>query len=184
MSTTSPSLLEDADAIVREYLTWRGFASTLQRFAVDQRDDSLHGLSSKRLVQKLVSDVDELNLESIFSWWDEGVGPLLSRVDDEVAAVGRGLKDATYRWYLVTCSKLHKTDLILTFFKGKSPLKSILDSEALTPNLRPQITGPQEWVARASGTSGRSSGSCCPTHPTLSATDTFQRSSQTSGDRR
>lgn len=119
MSSSQPSiaLLEDADSIVREYLTWRGFGSSLVAFGKDCKEDSLLGLSPERLVQKLVSDVEGLDLDSLFAWWDEGVGPLLSRVDEEIAVLGRGLRDASFRWYLVTCFQKQRTELVLDFFK-------------------------------------------------------------------
>jgi hypothetical protein len=118
-STIVPSLLEDADSILREYLTWRGFSSTLQAFTNDLKDDFYSGLSSKRLCQKLTGDIEALKLDSIFVWWEEGIGPLLARVEEEVAATGRSLRDSTYRWYLVTCFKQQKIELITAFFKGK-----------------------------------------------------------------
>ena len=119
-ATNAPSsLLDDADSIVREYLTWRGFHGTLQAFSTDSKEDPLIGLSSRRLVLKLAGEVEALRLDALFAWWDEGVGPLLGRVDEEVAAVGRGLRDSTYRWFLVCCFKQQKTDVILSFFKGE-----------------------------------------------------------------
>jgi hypothetical protein len=136
-SPQSSSLLDDADGFVREYLLWRGFYTSLQSFNADSKDDSLMGLSSRRLVQKLAGDVDALRLQCIFTWWDEGIGPLLSRVDDEVAAVGRSLRDSTYRWYLIGCFKQQQSDLILNFFKGE--FANLISYEMLTPMIRPLV---------------------------------------------
>jgi hypothetical protein len=114
----SKALLEDADSILREYLTWRGFNSSLYSFASDLKEDQLFGLSSRRLVNKLQVDIEALKLDALFNWWDDGVGPLLARVEEEIAALGRSLRDSTYRLFLVTCFKLQKNDLIINFFKG------------------------------------------------------------------
>jgi hypothetical protein len=126
-TSTNKSILEDADAILREYLTWRGFGSSLHAFVSDLKDDQLLGLSSKRLVNKLQLEVDALRLEAIFTWWDDGIGPLLARVEEEVAALGRSLRDSTYRWFLVTCFKQQKNDLIFAFFKGELPNHHMLN---------------------------------------------------------
>jgi hypothetical protein len=117
---THNGVLNEADAFVREYLVWRGFYTSLQAFQNDAKDDALVGLSPRRLINKLTADLEALRLESVFSWWDEGVWPLLSRVDEEVAALGRTLRDSTYRWYIVSCYKQQRTEIILAFFKGMS----------------------------------------------------------------
>lgn len=120
LSSSSPSgtLLDEADEYVREYLTWRGFLSTSQVFTVEREEDNLLGLSSSRLVTKLNQDIETLDLPKVLSWWDNSVGPLLLRVDEDVATVGRSLRDSTYRLYLVTCSKQQRNDLILNFFQS------------------------------------------------------------------
>lgn len=109
-------LLDDVDGIVREYLTWRGFGNTLQALSVDIKEDTYSGLSSKRLVEKLFMEIDQLQVDHVFLWWDEAVAPLLLRVEEEVAQIGRSFRDATFRLLIVTLHKHNQQDLILHFF--------------------------------------------------------------------
>jgi len=59
-SLTTSSLLDEADAVVREYLGFRGFGGALLAMAADQRDDALGGLNADRLVARLVAAVSRV----------------------------------------------------------------------------------------------------------------------------
>lgn len=117
----SQHVLDEVDGIVREYLTWRGFAQTLQALSQDIKQDFYSGLSSKRLVDRLFAELDLMQVENVFSWWDEGVAPLLMRVEDDVAQIGRSLRDSTFRLLLVTCFRNNQVDVILAFFSKHWP---------------------------------------------------------------
>jgi len=120
---TSSSLIAEADAIVCEYLVFRGFSSALSAFQHDAKLDTYGNLSARRLSQRLVAEVEGLSLEGVLAWWHDGIGQILARLDEESATLGRALRDSTLRWFCVEAVKKQRVDLVLNFFKSEWTLR-------------------------------------------------------------
>eukprot|EP00047_Mylnosiga_fluctuans_P008270 m.257955 g.257955 ORF g.257955 m.257955 type:complete len:629 (-) comp21204_c0_seq1:118-2004(-) len=127
MSFTTSSI----DEAIKEYLLFRGFASTFRSFENDIKFDKERGLSVENLVQQIFAFVTAFDVDGLVSFWDVLNRKFFSRLDQEFAVAARKLEISLKRYYLVHCVENIRQDKVKHFFE-------LLAGEAQSPEW-------QEW---------------------------------------
>jgi 4-alpha-glucanotransferase len=57
------------DELVKEYLLWRGFTTTMLQFDVDRQRDRTKSFRVAKVVEQLFAFVDTCDLDSLLEFW-------------------------------------------------------------------------------------------------------------------
>ncbi|XP_018423390.1 PREDICTED: WD repeat-containing protein 91 [Nanorana parkeri] len=115
------SAVERTDDLVREYLTFRGFTSTLKHFEADIKADREKGFRVDRIVEQLLQFIQSYDLNGLLDYWGYLERRLFSRLEDVYRPTINKLKTSLFRYYLVCTIQSSRTDKAQDFFQKQAP---------------------------------------------------------------
>ncbi|XP_068134058.1 WD repeat-containing protein 91 isoform X1 [Hyperolius riggenbachi] len=113
--------VERTDDLVREYLTFRGFTSTLKHFDADIKADREKGFRVDRIVEQLLQFIQSYDLNGLLDYWAYLERRLFSRLEDVYRPTVNKLKTSLFRYYLVYTIQTSRTDKAQDFFQKQAP---------------------------------------------------------------
>eukprot|EP00667_Euglena_gracilis_P017405 EG_transcript_18329 len=101
----NPSSLDfqKADELVREYLVFRGFLSTLKAFGAERKNDKVKGIQPDRIVEQLQTHIVNFEPASLLELWRYLEARFFSRLDARFAKATKKLEQSLKRYYVVHC---------------------------------------------------------------------------------
>lgn len=115
------SAVERTDDLVREYLTFRGFTSTLKHFEADIKADREKGFRVDRIVEQLLQFIQNYDLSGLLDYWGYLERRLFSRLEDVYRPTVNKLKTSLFRYYLVCTIQSSRADKAHDFFQKQAP---------------------------------------------------------------
>lgn len=123
-----------ADELVRDYLVFRGFLTTLKAFDAEIKADKDRGFRPDKIVEHLSTCINNLDLKALREAWSHLDQRIFCRLEYSFLGTARKLETALLRMYLITCVSSNRPDRLLEFF------------EKMTPELQGQVEW-KEWFA-------------------------------------
>lgn len=109
------------DELVRDYLLYRGFVSTLKSFDADQKADKTRAMRADKIVENLASYIDAGDLESLRDTWHHLDNQIFRRLEHTFQTPVRKMELGIYRLYIVNCASTGKHDKVTEFFEKMAP---------------------------------------------------------------
>ncbi|XP_062838929.1 WD repeat-containing protein 91 isoform X1 [Anolis carolinensis] len=107
---------ERTDELVREYLLFRGFTSTLKQLDAEIKADKEKGFRVDKIVDQLLQFVHSYDLAALRDYWSYLDRRLFSRLEDVYRPTVNKLKISLYRYYLVHTVQTNRNDKTQEFF--------------------------------------------------------------------
>ncbi|KAJ0173978.1 hypothetical protein K1T71_010124 [Dendrolimus kikuchii] len=93
------------DELVREYLLFRGFASTLKAFDSDLKADKDKGFRVDKIIEQIVHYINVSDLSGLKEYWSHLDSLVFSKLEVHVQPAVRKLEYSLYKLYLVTAAQ-------------------------------------------------------------------------------
>uniref|UniRef100_A0A671P431 WD repeat-containing protein 91 n=1 Tax=Sinocyclocheilus anshuiensis TaxID=1608454 RepID=A0A671P431_9TELE len=120
------SAVERTDDLVREYLIYRGFTSTLKHLDSEIKADKEKGFRVDKIIDQLQQLIQSFDLTGLKEYWAYLDRRLFSRLEDVYRPTVNKLRTSLYRFYLIhTVQVLQNTHKTQEFF-----LKQVLELQA------------------------------------------------------
>ncbi|KAJ2148919.1 hypothetical protein IW142_000535 [Coemansia sp. RSA 564] len=107
--------LEYIDDLLREYLLFRGFTSTLQAFESDLEQDRDQGFHADKIVDELLSMARELRVDSLQEYWKYLSFRFFSHLSPKYQRTTKMFEKRLLRLFLVSAAKAGRRHDIRTF---------------------------------------------------------------------
>lgn len=112
--------VERTDELVREYLIFRGFTSTLKQFDADVKANKEKGFRVDKIVEQLQQFIQSFDLSGLRDYWVYLDRRLFSRLEDVYRPTVSKLKTSLYRYYLVYTIQTNRIDKAQEFFQKQA----------------------------------------------------------------
>uniref|UniRef100_A0A671P7F7 WD repeat-containing protein 91 n=1 Tax=Sinocyclocheilus anshuiensis TaxID=1608454 RepID=A0A671P7F7_9TELE len=117
------SAVERTDDLVREYLIYRGFTSTLKHLDSEIKADKEKGFRVDKIIDQLQQLIQSFDLTGLKEYWAYLDRRLFSRLEDVYRPTVNKLRTSLYRFYLI--HTVQNTEKTQEFF-----LKQVLELQA------------------------------------------------------
>jgi len=117
------------DELVKEYILFRGFTSTLRAFDVDLKNEKEKGFRVDKILDQINQLVVTHDLPGLTELWKHFETKIFSRLETNKVSAVRKLENSILKLYAVNCIQSKQSDKLKEFF------------ERLTPELQ----GQSEW---------------------------------------
>ncbi|XP_068620439.1 WD repeat-containing protein 91 [Battus philenor] len=124
--------IQFVDELVREYLLYRGFTSTVKAFDNDLKIDKDKGFRVDKIVEQILHYVNISDLSGLKEYWSHLDSLVFSKLEVHVQPAVRKIEYSLYKLYLVTAAQ------------STGSLKNEKVSEFLSKML-PELQGQNEW---------------------------------------
>uniref|UniRef100_A0A673HGN7 WD repeat-containing protein 91 n=1 Tax=Sinocyclocheilus rhinocerous TaxID=307959 RepID=A0A673HGN7_9TELE len=119
------SAVERTDDLVREYLIYRGFTSTLKHLDSEIKADKEKGFRVDKIIDQLQQLIQSYDLTGLKEYWAYLDRRLFSRLEDVYRPTVNKLRTSLYRFYLIHTVQMKNTEKTQEFF-----LKQVLELQA------------------------------------------------------
>ncbi|XP_038211004.1 WD repeat-containing protein 91 [Zerene cesonia] len=124
--------LQFVDELVREYLLFRGFTSTVKAFENDLKADKDKGFRVDKIVEQIVHYINASDLNGLKEYWTHLDSLVFSKLEVHVQPAVRKIEYSLYKLYLVTAAQSTggvKNEKVAEFFA----------------KMLPELQGQSEW---------------------------------------
>ncbi|EDW81435.1 uncharacterized protein Dwil_GK12064 [Drosophila willistoni] len=104
------------DTLLREYLVFRGFSSTLKALDLEQRTEKDQHFRAERILEQFTLAIQSYDLQALRSLWIHLDNNLFSKLEHTYAQAVKKLENSLLKYYLVTAYSNNKLDKISEFF--------------------------------------------------------------------
>lgn len=116
-SSVMASAVERTDELVREYLLYREFTSTLKALDAEMKADKEKGCRVDKIVEHLQHLVQAFDLNGLREYWSYLDRRLFRRLEDTYRHTVNKLKTSLYRYYLVHTVQSNRIEKTQEFFQ-------------------------------------------------------------------
>eukprot|EP00088_Acartia_fossae_P064642 TRINITY_DN7959_c2_g1_i2.p1 TRINITY_DN7959_c2_g1~~TRINITY_DN7959_c2_g1_i2.p1 ORF type:complete len:710 (-),score=131.14 TRINITY_DN7959_c2_g1_i2:81-2210(-) len=109
------------DELVKEYLTFRGFTTTLKYFEVDLKNEKEKGFRVDRVVESLNQCISSYDLAALLDNWKHFENHIFSKIDPSKASSVRKLESSLLKLYLINCIQNRQSEKVKQFFEKMTP---------------------------------------------------------------
>uniref|UniRef100_A0A671QY61 WD repeat-containing protein 91 n=1 Tax=Sinocyclocheilus anshuiensis TaxID=1608454 RepID=A0A671QY61_9TELE len=119
------SAVERTDDLVREYLIYRGFTSTLKHLDSEIKADKEKGFRVDKIIDQLQHLIQSYDLTGLKEYWTYLDRRLFSRLEDVYRPTVNKLRTSLYRFYIIHTVQMKNPEKTQEFF-----LKQVLELQA------------------------------------------------------
>ncbi|RZC34580.1 WD repeat-containing protein 91 [Asbolus verrucosus] len=109
------------DELIREYLVFRGFASTVKAFDSDLKGDKEKSFRVDKIIEQLMHFVTNYDLNSLRELWGHLDSHMFTKLESHFIPGVKKLENAVLKLYLVNCVINNKTEKVMEFFLKMAP---------------------------------------------------------------
>ncbi|XP_048483841.1 WD repeat-containing protein 91 [Plutella xylostella] len=124
--------IQFVDELVREYLLYRGFTSTLKSFDNDLKADKDKGFRVDKIIEQILHFINVSDLNGLKEYWSHLDNFVFSKLEIHFQPAIRKMEYSLYKLYLVTA------------VQGNGGVKNERVTEFLSKML-PELQGQNEW---------------------------------------
>ncbi|MBN3283593.1 WDR91 protein, partial [Polyodon spathula] len=114
------SAVERTDELVREYLIFRGFTSSLRHLDVEIKADKEKGFRVDKIIEQLQQFIQSYDLPGLRDYWGYLDRRLFSRLEDIYRPTVNKLRTSLYRYYLVYTVQTARSEKTQEFFQKQA----------------------------------------------------------------
>ncbi|XP_074643706.1 WD repeat-containing protein 91-like [Tubulanus polymorphus] len=115
------SAVPNLDEMVKEYILFRGFHTSLKNYDVELKNDKDKGFKAEKIIELIHSYVVNSDLVPLKEYWIYLDTRLFSRLEYIHSSSVRKLEVSLYRWYLVTAVSANRLEKVNEFFEKMAP---------------------------------------------------------------
>ncbi|KAF5896881.1 WD repeat-containing protein 91, partial [Clarias magur] len=115
------SAVERTDDLVREYLIYRGFTSTLKHLDTEIKVDKDKGFRVDKIIEQLLQFIQNYDLVGLKEYWGYLDHRLFSRLEDVYRPTVNKLRTSLFRYYLVYTVQTKNVEKTQEFFQKQAP---------------------------------------------------------------
>ncbi|XP_039491740.1 WD repeat-containing protein 91 [Drosophila santomea] len=104
------------DNLLREYLVFRGFSSTLKALDVEQRTEKDQHFRAERILEQFNIAVQTSDLQGLRSLWFHLDNNMFSKLEHTYAVAVKKLENSLLKYYLVTAYSSNRPEKVSEFF--------------------------------------------------------------------
>ncbi|EDV30318.2 uncharacterized protein Dana_GF23007, partial [Drosophila ananassae] len=104
------------DNLLREYLVFRGFSSTLKALDLEQRTEKDQHFRAERVLEQFQNAIQAYDLQALRSLWLHLDNNLFSKLEHTYAVAVKKLENSLLKYYLVTAYSNNRHDKVSEFF--------------------------------------------------------------------
>lgn len=122
-SNNSSSSINFMDELVKEYLLFRGFNSSLKTFETDSKIDKDKCLKADKVVEQLFQFIYSFDFNGLHDYWSYLDSKYFSRLTLKLTgsiSLTRKYELFLYRYYLIFSIQSNKTEKVLEFFEKQA----------------------------------------------------------------
>ncbi|KAL7853260.1 hypothetical protein AOLI_G00201040 [Acnodon oligacanthus] len=114
------SAVERTDDVVREYLIYRGFTSTLKHLDVEIKADKEKGFRVDKIIDQLQQFIQSYDLAGLKEYWGYLDRRLFCRLEDVYRPTVNKLRTSLFRYYLVHTVQMKNQEKTQEFFQKQA----------------------------------------------------------------
>ncbi|XP_015217801.2 WD repeat-containing protein 91 [Lepisosteus oculatus] len=114
------SAVERTDELVKEYLIYRGFTSTLKHLDAEIKADREKGFRVDKIIDQLQQFVQSYDLAALREYWGYLDRRLFSRLEDIYRPTVNKLRTSLFRYYLVYTVQSNRLEKTQEFFQKQA----------------------------------------------------------------
>lgn len=115
------SHIQYVDELIREYLLYRGFSSTVKMFDSELKVDKDKSFRVDKIVDQLMQYIYAYDLTSLRELWSHLDQRMFSRLEHNFTPAVRKLENAVLKFYLINAVVSGKPDKVTEFFARVTP---------------------------------------------------------------
>ncbi|XP_049957291.1 WD repeat-containing protein 91 [Schistocerca serialis cubense] len=109
------------DELIREYLVFRGFSSTLKAFDSDLKIEKDKGFRVDRIVEQLAQYISAYDLLALRELWQHLDQKMFSKLEHHFSPAVKKMENAVLKLYLVNAVTNNKPEKVTDFFAKMTP---------------------------------------------------------------
>nr|CAI5825492.1 unnamed protein product [Callosobruchus analis]CAI5838945.1 unnamed protein product [Callosobruchus analis] len=109
------------DELVREYLLFRGFGSSLKAFDVELKSDKEKSFRVDKIIEQMLQFISNYDLNSLRELWNHLDNHMFSKLESHFTPGVKKLENAVLKMYLINAVANSKTDKVMEFFVKLTP---------------------------------------------------------------
>ncbi|XP_073668613.1 WD repeat-containing protein 91 isoform X1 [Paramisgurnus dabryanus] len=114
------SAVERTDDLLREYLMYRGFTSTLKHLDAEIKADKEKGFRVDKIIDQLQHFIQTFDLVGLRDYWNYLDRRLFSRLEDVYRPTVSKLRTSLYRFYIIHTVQMKNSEKTQEFFQKLS----------------------------------------------------------------
>uniref|UniRef100_A0A8C1VCQ8 WD repeat-containing protein 91 n=1 Tax=Cyprinus carpio TaxID=7962 RepID=A0A8C1VCQ8_CYPCA len=114
------SAVERTDDLVREYLIYRGFTSTLKHLDSEIKSDKDKGFRVDKIIDQLQQLIQSYDLAGLKEYWAYLDRRLFSRLEDVYRPTVNKLRTSLYRFYVIHTVQMKNSEKTQEFFQKQA----------------------------------------------------------------
>ncbi|XP_061119113.1 WD repeat-containing protein 91 [Conger conger] len=114
------SAVERMDELVKEYLTYRGFTSTLKNLDTEIKTDKEKGFRVDKIIDQLQQFIQNYDLSALKDYWGHLDRKLFCRLEDVYRPTINKLRTSLFRYYLVYTVQSNRMEKTQEFFQKQA----------------------------------------------------------------
>lgn len=108
--------IQFVDELVREYMLFRGFSSSLKTFDAELKQDKDKGFRADKIIDQITHFINVHDLNALRDLWGHLESQLFTKLEQSFASPIKKLESGVLKLYLVTAFLANKSDKINEFF--------------------------------------------------------------------
>ncbi|KAL3268187.1 hypothetical protein HHI36_007313 [Cryptolaemus montrouzieri] len=109
------------EEMIREYLIFRGFSTTLKSFDADLKADKEKSFRVDKIIEQLLQFISNYDLTSLRELWSHLDTHMFTKLETQFVPGVKKLENAVLKLYLVNCVTNNKADKVAEFFLRMTP---------------------------------------------------------------
>lgn len=104
------------DELIKEYLQYRGFNTTLKAFEIDLRNDKERAFRVDKIIEQLVHHINTYDLNGLKELWSHLDVHMFSKLESPFISAVKKLENGILKMYLVNAVANNKSEKVNEFF--------------------------------------------------------------------
>ncbi|KAI4461900.1 hypothetical protein MML48_5g00008602 [Holotrichia oblita] len=113
--------VQHMDELIKEYLLFRGFTSTVRAFETDLKADKEKGFRVDKIIDQILHIINIYDLNSLRELWTHLDSHMFSKLESHFHPGVKKLENAILKMYLVNAIISNKSEKVAEFFNKMTP---------------------------------------------------------------
>ncbi|ERL89044.1 WD repeat-containing protein 91 [Dendroctonus ponderosae] len=113
--------LQYMEELIREYLVFRGFASSLKTFDAELKTDKEKSFRVDKIIEQLMQFISNYDLNGIRELWAHFDNHIFSKLESHFIPSVKKLENAVLKLYVINAASNNKPDKVIDFFLKLTP---------------------------------------------------------------
>ncbi|KAL1494765.1 hypothetical protein ABEB36_010311 [Hypothenemus hampei] len=113
--------LQYLEELIREYLVFRGFSSTLKSFDSDLKVDKEKSFRVDKIIEQIMQYISNYDLSGLRELWAHFETHIFNKLESNYTQTVKKLENAVLKLYVINAASNNKPDKVIDFFLKLTP---------------------------------------------------------------